>query len=107
MLFASKKTHTSLSLAMAGSYTAAHDGSVTVSCTFRSLSSGCQILAALYSGDGQLLDLRCVAAGEDFAQQNATLTAKTKDGLCLRAFAWDAGKGFAPLCDKLIDETLA
>lgn len=83
------------------------DGSVTVSCTFRSLSADCQIIAALYSASGQLLDLRCVAAGEDFAEQTATLTASTQDGLCLRAFAWDTGKGFAPICDKLIDETLA
>lgn len=83
------------------------DGSVTVGCTFRGLTTDCQITVALYSGAGQLLDLRCVAAGEDFAERTVTLTAQTKDGLRLRAFAWDRGKGCVPICEALIDETVA
>ncbi len=83
------------------------DGSVTVGCTFRGLTTDCQITVALYSGAGQLLAVRCVAAGEDFAERTVSLTAQTKDGLRLRAFAWDRGKGCAPICEALIDETVA
>ena len=93
-------------------YTAGHlsdDGwdMRTVGCTFRGLTTDCQITVALYSGAGQLLAVRCVAAGEDFAERTVSLTAQTKDGLRLRAFAWDRGKGCAPICEALIDETVA
>ncbi len=82
------------------------DGTVTVSVGVGMLEENQGVAAALYSGEGRLLGLRWLPAADGFVTQPAAFTAPGGDGLVLKLFALDAGGGFAPLGEPLLEEAI-